>query len=390
MFWQKFLPNYFMTSILLDKFVDRLMIPVTDKQGSTIGYTGRVLNSINPNRPKYLNTSDTKWFQKGKIWFGWQEAVKFIRQQKYAILVEGNMDVITCHQYNIENVLASQGTSFTKDQIKLLKTVTDTVYIAFDNDKAGTISSDKMFIAVQEFNIEIKKLLIPSEFKDLDEYLKSDKISIKDFEIINYLDYILLREIKNLTSNNSETQRESIANFLKMLSYTNSITVSQYLNKLSELTKLNKTALEQFQQEINRIVPSIFKDDLDKSNTNNSPNLNQTKSLTELQRVLVTWERLCAIYVAGKLSNEYQSKIYWLFLLLKSFLIELEGFKTLEEYISEKLDILTLVFENIEFDKQSQTRLWTYLTFGFIEQNWTRILLSPELKNYYNQIKKNN
>ena len=380
-----------MTLTLLDKFVDRLMIPVTNKRDNTIGYTGRLLNDNNLNRPKYLNSSETFWFQKGKVWFGWSQAIKAIKNQKCAILVEGNMDVIVCHKYQIENVLASQGTSFTREQIELLKIVTNTVYLAFDNDKAGIISSDKLFVVAQELNLEVKKLLIPSEFKDLDEYLQYNQKEKKEtkFEIVDYLDYLLAREIKNLTSVDSSTQRQAIISFLGNLNNSNLVTKEQFLKKLSDLTKLNKNTLEQFYKEITDNSRNSFDiNKLAQSSTNTSNTLSTNKQSTELQRTLVTWEKLCAIYAQGKLNNEYQNKIYWLFLILKSFLTELEPYKTLEEYISEQLDILTLIFENIDSDKASQTRLWTYLTFGFIEQNWNRILLDSELKNYYNQIKK--
>lgn len=379
-----------MTLILLDKFVDRLMIPITNKRDSTIGYTSRLLKN-NPNRPKYLNSSESSWFQKGKIWFGWSQGIKAIKNQKCVILVEGNMDVIICHKHQIENVLASQGTSFTREQIELLKIVTSTIYLAFDNDKAGIISSDKLFVVAQELNLEVKKLLIPSEFKDLDEYLQSNQKEEKEtkFEIVDYLDYLLTREIKSLTSLDSSTQRQAIISFLGSLNHSNLVTREQFLKKLSDVTKLNKNTLEQFYKEITNNSKNSFDiNKLAQNDTNILTSLKTNKQSSELQRTLITWEKLCSIYAQGKLSNEYQNKIYWLFLILKSFLTELEPYKTLEEYISERLDILTFIFENIDSDRASQTRLWTYLTFGFIEQNWNRILLDSELKNYYNQIKK--
>lgn len=119
---------------LHDYFYDRVMFPVFDRKKRVIGFSGRVLEKI---EPKYLNSPETDLFHKGEQLFELPFAIETIRQKNTAILVEGNMDVISLHQAGFTQTVAPMGTALTENQIQLLWRLCDEPIICFDGDGAG-------------------------------------------------------------------------------------------------------------------------------------------------------------------------------------------------------------------------------------------------------------
>ncbi len=118
-----------------DRFRQRVMVPIRDIRGQVIGFGARSLTS--DQQPKYLNTSQTPLFDKSSILFGLDAARQAIRAKGKAIIVEGYMDVLACHQFGEGNVVASMGTALTEQQLKQLRRYTDTIVLALDADTAG-------------------------------------------------------------------------------------------------------------------------------------------------------------------------------------------------------------------------------------------------------------
>ncbi len=119
---------------LHDYFYDRVMFPVFDRKKRVIGFSGRVLEKI---EPKYLNSPETELFHKGEQLFELPFAIDTIRQKNTAILVEGNMDVISLHQAGFTQTVAPMGTALTENQIQILWRLCDEPTICFDGDGAG-------------------------------------------------------------------------------------------------------------------------------------------------------------------------------------------------------------------------------------------------------------
>lgn len=118
-----------------DRFRDRLMIPVRDKQGRMTGFQARALQ---PDAiPKFMNSPQTALFDKGRTLFGLHLARKPIRDSGVAVVVEGNLDVIAAHQAGFCNVVSSQGTALTEHQLRLLKKHAKRILLALDADEAG-------------------------------------------------------------------------------------------------------------------------------------------------------------------------------------------------------------------------------------------------------------
>ena len=117
-----------------DAFRNRLMIPIHDRQGRTIGFGGRVLDD---SLPKYLNTAETELFHKSQVLYGLERAYQAIRQAQCVVIVEGYMDVIAAHQFGFEHVIACLGTALTAEQLRQLQHYTNTFILALDADAAG-------------------------------------------------------------------------------------------------------------------------------------------------------------------------------------------------------------------------------------------------------------
>jgi DNA primase len=123
------------TSGYYDRFRNRITFPVFNLSGKIVGFGGRVLDD--KDEPKYLNSPETPIYQKGKILYGLSLAKDEIRQKGSAILVEGNVDVISLYQAGIKNVVSPCGTAFTQNQAHLLARYAEKVFLFFDADSAG-------------------------------------------------------------------------------------------------------------------------------------------------------------------------------------------------------------------------------------------------------------
>lgn len=117
-----------------DYFYDRVMFPVMNRRGHVIGFSGRILHD---GEPKYLNSPETDLFHKGDLLYGLPQAIETVRKKNTALVVEGNVDVISLHGTGFTQAMAPLGTAFTEDQIRLLWSLCDEPVICFDGDGAG-------------------------------------------------------------------------------------------------------------------------------------------------------------------------------------------------------------------------------------------------------------
>lgn len=119
---------------LVDRFRNRVMFPIRDRQGRILGFGGRSIGDV---QPKYLNSPQTLLFDKSSVLYGLDLAEESIRAQRSAIVVEGYLDAITAHQFGYSNTVASLGTALTERQGKLLRRLADRILLALDADAAG-------------------------------------------------------------------------------------------------------------------------------------------------------------------------------------------------------------------------------------------------------------
>lgn len=170
---------------LQDLFRGRLMIPFMDTNGRVIGFTGRVLED---GMPKYLNSPATPLFDKSRFVFGLTQAKGAIRKNDGSIVVEGNLDVLTAHQYGFQQVVAVSGTALTAQQLKALSRLSRNVKLAFDADSAGLAATERAIPLAQNAGVTLSIITLLGG-KDPDELIRKDKRRWE--ESVNSASYIM-------------------------------------------------------------------------------------------------------------------------------------------------------------------------------------------------------
>jgi DNA primase len=141
---------------LYDRFRKRITFPIANEGGRVIAFTARSLDSEEKGGPKYLNSPETPLYSKGQVLFNLDKARQAIRQQNFALLVEGQMDCISVFAAGVTPVLATSGTAFTEQQARLLRRYTTRVVVNFDPDTAGANAAEKSIALLTEEGFEVR------------------------------------------------------------------------------------------------------------------------------------------------------------------------------------------------------------------------------------------
>ena len=150
-----------------DKFWNRVMFPIMDVNNRVIGFGGRVMGD---GEPKYLNSPETKLFDKSRNLYGLNYAR--LSREKFILLCEGYMDVIAMHQAGFTNAVASLGTAFTSQHAALLKRYTDQVVLTYDSDGAGVKAALRAIPILKSVGMSVRVLNM-RPYKDPDEFIKN-------------------------------------------------------------------------------------------------------------------------------------------------------------------------------------------------------------------------
>ena len=153
-----------------DKFRDRVMFPIMDANHRVIGFGGRVMGNAGPEVPKYLNTPETRLFEKSRNLYGLNFAKS--SRKTFFLICEGYMDVIALHQAGFTNAVAALGTAFTGFHANLMKRYTNEVILTFDSDQAGTQAALRSIPILKEAGLSIKVINM-KPYKDPDEFIKA-------------------------------------------------------------------------------------------------------------------------------------------------------------------------------------------------------------------------
>ena len=199
----------------IDRFRERVIFPIQSFSGRVLGFGGRILKS-NEKSAKYLNSPETEIYHKSQVLYGLAQSKQAISKENYCLLVEGYMDVISLHQNGIENVVASSGTALTKEQIKLIKRLTENVTILFDGDAAGIKASFRSIDMLLSEEMNIRVLLFP-EGHDPDSFSRSHSMEyVKNFirdnskDFIDFKAEILLKDAENDPIKKAEAVRDIV------------------------------------------------------------------------------------------------------------------------------------------------------------------------------------
>lgn len=169
-----------------DRFRNRLMFPITDITGRTIGFGARALDD---SEPKYINSPQTPIFDKGSNFYGIDKAKDIIKKENLAIIVEGYMDVLTAHQCGWQNVIASMGTALTGKQVNILKRLTKNITLALDADAAGEEATRRDGEVLANLDVSVRSLdkdgrVIPAPLWLMSGLIESENILDAEIKVI--------------------------------------------------------------------------------------------------------------------------------------------------------------------------------------------------------------
>jgi len=241
-------------------FKGRLIFPIFTPRGRICGFGGRVLgNSL----PKYLNSPQSRIFKKGENLYGLNLSKETIGQKKEVILVEGYTDVVALYQIGVKNVVASLGTSLTSSQARLIKRYANQVFIAYDEDTAGTTATLRGIDLLLEENLRIKVISMPRGMDPGDFLKKGDKEEFikRKREALSYFDYRLNLEIDHRSSLEVEEKIDVINNLFPTLQKIKDlIKLQELIKKLAFRLDLDESLLtmefKKFKGRKRKIFPS--------------------------------------------------------------------------------------------------------------------------------------
>ena len=196
---------------LRDRFRDRVIFPIHNIAGRVVGFGGRTLHSSEEQKRrgigKYQNSPESEIYSKSREIYGLYFAKKDIQQQNNAIVVEGYADVISMHQSGIENVVASSGTAFTEEQVRLLRRFTNNVTLMFDGDGAGQKAALKNTDVVLKEGLSVRVVLLPAEH-DPDTFARTHSAEeVRKYIAENSQDFISFKAKLLLADTNNDPIR---------------------------------------------------------------------------------------------------------------------------------------------------------------------------------------
>lgn len=201
------------------RFQDRLMFPIRNEIGDVIAFTARQLRE-NKNSGKYINSPETAIFKKSRVIFALDRAKKSILAEKAALLCEGQLDAICCHEMGFTHAIATSGTACTSEHAKILKRYTGNVLICFDADNAGLAAVEKAYRQLAPEGLGVRVVEMPAG-EDPDSFLK--KHGVDAFRLLlenakEFFDFKLERAKATGLFNNAAARAVALTDCAEMLS----------------------------------------------------------------------------------------------------------------------------------------------------------------------------
>lgn len=171
-----------------DRFRSRIMFPINDSVGRPVGFSGRIFESMSPSTSsgratpdvspaKYINSPETELYDKSSVLFGFDRAKQVMRRNNFAVLVEGQMDLILSHQIKYANTIALSGTALSSAQVRTIARLTKNLVIALDGDKAGIEATMKSARTALKEGFDVKVAKLP-EGKDPADVIHSGGLDV--------------------------------------------------------------------------------------------------------------------------------------------------------------------------------------------------------------------
>ncbi|MCA9357287.1 DNA primase [Candidatus Nomurabacteria bacterium] len=202
-----------------DVFRDRVMFPMAEPNGKIVAFSGRIL-AKDSEAPKYVNSPETELYKKSDLLFGYDKAKQGIRNLNFSLIVEGQFDVVMCHQAGYSNTVAVSGTALTLHHVQLLERLSDKVVLALDADRAGINAMKKGAQLMLSRGLDVKVAELPLG-KDPADLIQANPVDFKhvigkSVHVIEFLLHVLRREIADDRSFKLKS-REEILPFILLL-----------------------------------------------------------------------------------------------------------------------------------------------------------------------------
>ena len=226
------------TGRVYNRFRERIMFPLSDYNGNAVAFSSRVLPEKEKEEimGKYVNSPQTMIYDKSRVLFGLDKAKSSVKEEDCAVVVEGQMDVITAHQNGFRNVIASSGTALTQEQLKLIKRYSSNLILAFDMDQAGQMAVDRGVREAMPLDIKVR-IADLGEDKDPDELIRKDPESWKERLVSarHIMDYYFDKALKDVNPEELEGKREVSRQLLPVINRISDLIEKDYwLKKLSQ------------------------------------------------------------------------------------------------------------------------------------------------------------
>lgn len=226
-----------------DRFRGRIMFPIFDTASMVCGFSGRVI--AKDEEPKYLNSPDTILFDKSRVLYGFNIAKNSMREKGYAVLVEGQMDLLLSHQAGISNTVASSGTALSAHHLEMIKRLAPTVVIAYDADNAGRNATFRAWKLALSLGLNVKIALLPNGLDPADAVVKDPQIwkdAVENSK--NIVDYFIeVMKSESSVGASDKVLKEKLLPLVK--SVASSIDQSRFLQKISFASGVGENALRE-------------------------------------------------------------------------------------------------------------------------------------------------
>ncbi|MEE8179661.1 MAG: DNA primase [bacterium] len=226
-----------------DQLFDRIIFPISDVQSRIIAFGGRVLGE---RLPKYLNSPETEVFYKGKILYALNLAKESIQKKNQIIILEGYTDVLTCHQFGVENSVATLGTALTRDHVSIISRYAEEVVIVYDADTAGVKAALRGLDLLIGSGLKVKVVALP-QGTDPDDFLRSqgaEKFQREISQSLSLVDYRIKLVSQTTDLNTSEGKVAVVEEVLPTIArIKNLIEQKEEVKKLSRLISVDEETL---------------------------------------------------------------------------------------------------------------------------------------------------
>lgn len=228
-----------------DRFRGRVMFPIRDEQGRVVAFSGRILTE-DKQQAKYVNSPETLIFQKSRILFAFDRAKRAMLDAGHAIVCEGQIDALSCHEAGLENVVAPQGTALTEQHARLLKRFVNEVVLLFDGDEAGQNAVVRSADALMQAGLAIRVAQLPAEH-DPDSFLRAqgaDALRALIHQAPGFFGFFLQRLTERHDLASDRGRMEVAAKMLEWIEKVpNAVAQAGYLQQLARRLGVSEDAL---------------------------------------------------------------------------------------------------------------------------------------------------